>query len=164
MYIEATNAHGENDPNYLSRFGILTQDENGRAFIKRFLSIKWHLSLVKYPSKRWAWSDDPLKVQHEIKKIMPFKTFQVMAKHFSVVKKDQLPSRQDPDYHPLRNISGGVDVLKNNSVALWKSGRTLCIDEGRVRSKSNRNPFRIFNPEKPLKWDGLFLKGKLVAT
>ena len=66
LCIEATNAHGENDANYMSRVGILTQDEKGRAFMKGFLSIKWHLSLVKYPSKKWAWSDDPLKVQHEI--------------------------------------------------------------------------------------------------
>ena len=122
LCMEATNAHRANDPNYLSKVGILTQHEKGRAFIKGFLSIKWHLSLVKYPSKKWAWSDDPLKVQHEIKKIMPFKTFQVMVKHFSVVRKDQLPSRQDPDYHPLQNIFG-VDVLKNKFVAYGDEGR-----------------------------------------
>ena len=54
LCVEATNAHRDNDPNYLSMVGILTQDEKGRAFIKGFLSIKWHLFLVKYPSKRWA--------------------------------------------------------------------------------------------------------------
>ena len=81
-----------------------------------------------------------------------------MAKHFSMVKKDQLPSRQDPDYPPLQNISAGVDVLKTNSVALWKSGSTHCIDEGRVRSKGNRNLFRIFNPEKPIKMGWTVLK------
>ena len=42
-------------------------------------------------------------------------------------------------------------MLKNNSIALWKSGSTLCIDEGRVRSKSNKNPFGTLNPEKPIK-------------
>ena len=36
LCIEATNAHGENDPNHLSSVGILTQDKKGRAFIKGF--------------------------------------------------------------------------------------------------------------------------------
>ena len=40
LCVEATNAHRDNDPNYLSMVGILTQDEKGRAFIKGFLSIK----------------------------------------------------------------------------------------------------------------------------
>ena len=80
---------------------------------------------------------------------MPFKTFQVMVKHFSVVKKDQLPSRQDPDYHPLQNISGGVDVLKNNSVALWKSGSTLCIDEGRCEARATGIPLESLTLKSP---------------
>lgn len=29
----------------------------------------------------------------------------------------------------------------------WK----MCIDEGRVRSKSNRNPYKIRNPDKPIR-------------
>ena len=59
--IDATNAHGADDINYMSRVGILMKNEKGRSFIKGFLAIKWHLSLIRYPNKRWAWSDDPSK-------------------------------------------------------------------------------------------------------
>ena len=82
---------------------------------------------------------------------MTFNTFQVLLKHFSVVNKDQLPVKGDPNYHPMKNIAPGVNVLRENSVALWKSGNTSCIDEGRVQSKSKMNPFKIRNPEKPIK-------------
>ena len=123
----------------------------GRSFIKGYLAIKWHFDLIKYPNKRWAWSEDPLKKQAEIKKVMTYKIFQVMNKHFAVVNKDQLPLKGTPDYHPLQNISAGAQVLKENFAALWESGSMLCIDEGRVKSKSKRNPYKIRNPEKPIK-------------
>ena len=115
------------------------------------MAIKWHFDLIKYPNKRWAWSEDPLKKQAEIKKVMTYKIFQVMNKHFAVVNKDQLPLKGTPDYHPLQNISAGAQVLKENFAALWESGSMLCIDEGRVKSKSKRNPYKIRNPEKPIK-------------
>ena len=156
--IDATNAHGANDPNFLSKVGILEKNEKGRSFIKDYLAIKWHFSLIKYPNKRWAWSEDPLKTQAEIKKVMTYKTFQVMNKHFAVVNKDQLPLKGTPDYHPLQNISAGVQVLKENFAALWESGSMLCIDEGRVKSKSKRNPYKIRNPEKPIKMGGQYTR------
>ena len=149
--IDATNAHGASDPNFLSKVGILEKNEKGMSFIKGYLAIKWHFGLIKYPNKRWAWSEDPLKKQAEIKKVMTYKTFQVMNKHFAVVNKYQLPLKGTPDYHPLQNISAGVQVLKENFAALWESGSMLCIDEGRVKSKSKRNPYKIRNPEKPIK-------------
>ena len=149
--IDTTNAHGANDPNFLSKVSILEKNEKGRSFIKGYLAIKWHFGLIKYPNKRWAWSEDPLKTQAKIKKVMTYKTFQVMNKHFAVVHKDQLPLKGTPDYHPLQNISAGVQVLKENVAALWESGSMLCIDEGRVKSKSKRNPYKIRNPEKPIK-------------
>ena len=149
--IDATNAHGSNDPDYISRVGILPKNEQGRSFLKGFIAIKWHLSLIRYPNKRWAWSDDPLKAQLEVKKLMPFKIFQVITKHFSVVNHDNLPTKEQPNYHPLQNILAGVNVIKTNSAGLWKSGSNLCIDEGRVTSKSKRNAFKIRNPDKPIK-------------
>ena len=149
--IDATNAHGADDINYMSRVGILMKNEKGRSFIKGFLAIKWHLSLIRYPNKRWAWSDDPLKAQQEIKKLMPFKTFQAMAKHFCVVCQADLPAKGTAGYHPLQNILSGVELLRQKSIALWTSGSKLCIDEGRVCSKSKRNAYKIRNPDKPIK-------------
>ena len=124
------------------------KNEKGRSFIKGYLAIKWHFGLINYPNKCWARSEDLLKKQAEIKKVMTYKTFQVMNKHFAVVNKDQLPLKGTPEYHLLQNISAGVQVLKENFAALWESGSMLCIDEGRVKSKSKRNPYKIRNPEK----------------
>ena len=149
--IDATNSHGMNDQNYTSRVGLLTKDDKGRSFIRGFLAIKWHLALIRYPNKRWAWSDDPLKAQVEVKKMMPFKTFQALTKHFCVVNQSQLPGKRDPNYHPLQNILSGVEVMKDNSLSMWKSGSQICIDEGRVRSKSKRNAFKTRNPDKPIR-------------
>ena len=61
-------------------------------------AIKWHLGLIKYPNKRWAWSEDPLKKQAKIKKLVTYKTFQAMLKHFAVVRKDRLPRKGTPHY------------------------------------------------------------------
>ena len=52
--IDTTNAHGANDPNFLSKVGILEKNEKGRPFIKGYLAIKWHFGLIKYPNKDWA--------------------------------------------------------------------------------------------------------------
>ena len=41
-----------------------------------------------------------------------------MNKHFAVVNKDQLPLKGTPDYHPLQNISAGIQVLKENFATL----------------------------------------------
>ena len=51
---------------------------------------------------------------------------------------------------------------------MWQIGSKLCIDEGRVRSKSRRNPFKVRNPDKPIRmgWTGarLVIKDSMVAT
>ena len=89
--IDATNASGAKDPNFLSKAGILEASEKGRSLSKGFLAIKWHLGLIKYPDKRWSWSEDSLKKQTEIKNLMTYKRFYAMLIHFAVVNKDQLP-------------------------------------------------------------------------
>eukprot|EP00112_Aurelia_sp_Birch-Aquarium-sp1_P006772 Seg1740.6 transcript_id=Seg1740.6/GoldUCD/mRNA.D3Y31 product="hypothetical protein" protein_id=Seg1740.6/GoldUCD/D3Y31 len=44
--IDATNYHGQNDPKFQRRLGNLEKNEKGRAFIRGFLAIKWHISLA----------------------------------------------------------------------------------------------------------------------
>ena len=70
------------------------KNEKGRSFVKGVLAIKWHLGLMKYPNKRSAWSEDPLIKQVEIKKLMTYKTFQAMLKHFVVVKKGSTATKR----------------------------------------------------------------------
>ena len=100
---------------------------------------------------KWAWSEDPLKSQPEIKKTMSLEAFRLMLKHFRVVKSSALPPKQSVDYHPLQNINNGVIYLRNRALSMWQIGSKLCIEEGRVRSKSRRNPFKVRNPNKPIR-------------
>ena len=66
--IEATSEHGANDPNFVNTIGEITADEKGIYFVRGFFAIKWHIKLLRYPQMKWAWSEDPLKSQPEIKK------------------------------------------------------------------------------------------------
>eukprot|EP00794_Sanderia_malayensis_P001952 gene1952-biopygen1771 len=100
---------------------------------------------------KWAWSDDPLRSQAEIKKMMSLEVFELMLKHFRVVKQSSLPSKESASYHPLQNINSGVESLRQKSVQLWTTSKKLCIDEGRITSKSKRNPFKIRNLDKPIR-------------
>ena len=79
--------------------------------------------------------------------------FRLMLKHFRVVKSSALPPKQSVDSHPLQNINNGVIYLRNRALSMWQIGSKLCIDEGLVRSKSRRNPFKVRNPDKPIRMD-----------
>ena len=99
---------------------------------------------------------------------MSLEAFRLMLKHFRVVKSSALPPKQSVDYHPLQNINNGVIYLRNRALSMWQIGSKLCIDEGRVRSKNRRNPFKLRNPDKPIRWAGqcarLVTKDSMVAT
>ena len=138
--IDATNAHGANDRNFLSKVGILEKSEKGRSFIKGYLAIKWDFGLIKYPNKHWAWSKDPLKIQAEIKKVMTYKTFQVTNKHFAVANKDQLPLKGTPHYHPLQNISAGVQVLKEILPLYGSLGACFASMREELKAKARGTP------------------------
>ena len=110
---------------------------------------------MRYPQVKWASSEDPLKSQPEIKKTMSLEAFRLMLKHFRVVKPSVLPPKQSVDYHPLQNINNGVIYLRNRALSMWQIGSELCTDEGRVRSKSKRNSFKVKNPDIKAHQDGL---------
>ena len=80
-----------------------------------------------------------LKRQPEIAKVLTFKQFKLLNKHFRVTSPAGLPPKDHPQYHPLQNILSGVETIKTKSQALWKPGWKMVIDEGRVRSKSKYN-------------------------
>ena len=98
--------------------GIIEKSEKGRAFMKGFLAVKWHLSLLGYSQKQWAWSEDPFKNQTENKKVMTYLQFQLMAKHIRVTKPSEMPRKGSPSYHPLQKILSGVDYLRRKSASL----------------------------------------------
>ena len=74
-----------------------------------------------------------------------------MLKHFRVVKPPALPPKQSVDHHPLHNINNGVIYLRDRSLSIWQIGSKVCIDEGRVKSKSKSNLFKVRNPDKPIR-------------
>ena len=149
--IAATNEHGANDPQFDVNIGELPKDEKGIWFVKGFIAMKWHLRLLRYPQMKWAWSEDSFKSQTEIKKMMRLEVFRLMLKHFRVVRPSSLPAVQSPESHPLQNINAGVAYLREKSLSFWSIGSKLCIDEGRIRSKSKRNPYKVRNPDKPIR-------------
>ncbi len=109
--IDATNEHGEADETYVTKIGAISRDEKGISFVRGFLAIKLHLKLLRLPQMKWAWSEDPLRCQPEVKKMMTFEQFRLMLKHFRVVKASSLPPKEAPDFHPLQNINEGVMYL-----------------------------------------------------
>ena len=129
---EATNGHAAEDASFIEEIGIIEKSEKRRAFMKGFLAIKWYLSLLGYSQKQWVWSEDPFKNQTEIKKVMTYLQFQLMAKHIRVTKPSEIPWKGSPSYHPLQNILSGVDHLRRKSASLWIPGKRMCLDEGRV--------------------------------
>ena len=52
-------------------------------FVRGFFAIKWHIRLLRYPQMKWAWSEDPLKSQPEIKKNNVFKSVSVNVEALS---------------------------------------------------------------------------------
>ena len=81
--IEATNEHGANDPNFVNTIGEIAADEKGIYFVRGFFAIKWHIRLLRYPQIKWAWSEDPLKSQPEIKKNNVFRSVSVNVEALS---------------------------------------------------------------------------------
>eukprot|EP00794_Sanderia_malayensis_P000684 gene684-biopygen1109 len=149
--IGATNEHREHDHNFVEKIGSIPRKEKGIWFVRGFLAIKWHMKMLQLPQIKWAWSDDPLKTQPEVKKITALDIFRLMLKHFPVVKPSSLSTRDSESFHPLQNINAGAAYLREKVNKFWSVGQKLCIDEGRIRSKSKRNPYKSRNPDKPVR-------------
>ena len=99
------------------------------ALLKAHFAIEWHLLLLGYKSKEWAWSVDSLKSQEKIKDVMKRKTYSFLRKHFRTNDHRGLPNHDDPSYHPLQNILNGMNYLQNKSRELWSPGLEMTIDE-----------------------------------
>ena len=141
--IIATNEHGNSDQRFINEFGIagIPIDDKGIALMKGFFAIKIFLKLKGVRQVEWAWSNDPLKEGSEVKKIMHLKRFQLLLKHYRIVKQSSLPPKTSAVYHPLQNIRSRVEYLRKKSNELWIPGEKLVIDKDRVRSKSKHNPY-----------------------
>ena len=145
-YIDATNAHGANDPYWVA----IPRSEEGVVIMKGFLAIIIGARLYRVPF-RDLWSTKPFVGLPTLAKTMTRTRFLSIQKHFRVVNPNGLPDRDSPDYHPYQNINAGLQLLKNNSIALWNAGMFLCIDESRVVSKAWGDLFKTHNNDKPIR-------------
>ena len=90
------------------------------------------------------------KVTRQNQRCYETKTYSLLRKHFRTVDHRVLSNCDDPSYHPLQNILNGVNYLQNKSRELWSPGLEMTIDVGRVKSKSKRNGYHVFNAKKPV--------------
>ena len=156
--IDATIEHGGNDQNFVEKIGNIPRGEKGIWFVLGYFAIKWHLEMLKLPQMKWAFSDDPLKAQEEGKKTMTLDVFRLMLKHCRVVKPAELPARDSESYHLLQNIIDGTAYLRDKAKTFWPVRMKLCIDEGRIRSKSKRNLFKTRNSASQCVWAGQYAR------
>ena len=95
----ATNAHGEDDEQFTRLYpDSIPKDESGRALLKEYLAIEWHLLLLGYKRREWTWLVDSLKSQEKIKEVMKRKTYSLLGKHFRTDDHRGLPNRDDPSF------------------------------------------------------------------
>ena len=76
--------------------------EKGRSLTRGVLALKIYLGLMGVKDVHETWSQkDPLKAYRELLKVMSFRLFSGLKKHFRVSITDDLPDRDGEDYHPL---------------------------------------------------------------
>ena len=57
---------------------------------------------------------------------MTFKLYNSLRKHFRVTNTDELPTRNDPGYHPNENVNWALAYLRAKAQSLWTPGEVLC--------------------------------------
>ena len=82
---------------------------------------------------------------------MMYRQFKLMLKHFRVCKPLDMPEKNSPNYHSLQKYTLRSGLHKKKSSSLWVPGRRLCLNEGRIVSKSKRNVYITRNPGKPIR-------------
>ena len=108
---------------------------------------------------------DSLKSQQRIKYVMKRKTCTLLRKQFRTVDHRGLTNCDYPSYHPLQNILNGASYLGSKSRELELPELEMTIDEGRVKSKSKRNVYYVFNARKPIRegWT-IYKHGTIIRT
>ena len=117
-----TNNHGQRDAKFLDlmnkTFGEnkIPGNDKGINFFKGFFALKIYAGLMGIKSMQEAWSKkDPLKAYLELQKVMTFKLYNRVRKHFRVTNTDELPTRNDPGYHPLQHVNWVLEYLRANA-------------------------------------------------
>ena len=82
------------------------------SFFKGFFALKMYAGLMGIKRMQEAWSKkDPLKAYPEFQKVITFKLYNSIRKHFRVTNTNELTTRNDPSYHPLQNVNWALSYL-----------------------------------------------------
>ena len=89
----------------------------------------------------------------------------LLRKHFRTDDDKGLPNRDYPFCRPLENILNGGNYLENKSRELVSPALAMAINVRRVKSKSKRNGYRVFNGRKPMRegWT-IYKHGTIIQT
>ena len=152
-----TNNHGQRDAKFLDlmnkTFGEnkIPCNDKGIHFFRGSFALKIYAGLMGIKSMQEACSKkDPLIGYPEVQKVMTFKLYNRVRKHFRVTNTYELLARNDPGYHPLQNVNWALAYLRRKTIFV-DSGEVLCIDEDHVKNRSRKNAFKTREPEKPIR-------------
>ena len=76
---------------------------------------------------------DPLKAYPDLQKVIAFKLYNRIRKHFRVTNTNELTKRNDPSYHPLQNVNWALSYPSTKTQSFWTMGEVLCIDEDLIK-------------------------------
>ena len=109
--IRCTDTHGRSDVKFKNSLVKVYGDksipfsEKGQSLIRGFLALKIYLGFMGVKDMHEAWSQkDPLKAYPELPKVMSFRLFNGLKKHFRVSITEELQDRDSEAYHPLQNV------------------------------------------------------------
>ena len=125
-FILYTNEHGSNDEKLKTElekiFGErrIPENERGRDLLRGFLGLKTYAGLMGVKNMHEAWSQkDPLKAYPQVQKIMSFRMYNRLRKHFRCTSNQELPTKNAVGYHPLQNVMWALQYLREKVQHLW---------------------------------------------
>ena len=120
-------------------------NDKGRSFFKGLFALKIYAGLMGIKSMQEAWSKkDPLKAYPEAQKVMTFKLYNRVRKHFGVTSTEKLTLAI------IRcKMSTGCWHTYVQRQSLWTPEEVSCIHKDRVKSRSRKNAFNTREQDKP---------------
>ena len=85
-----------------------------KVLSRNSFALKVLASLMEVRNMHEAWSQrDPLNAYFEVQKIMHYKLYKCVRKHFGVSSSHELPAKNEPGYHPLQNVNCALGYLSS---------------------------------------------------
>ena len=99
-----------------------------------------------------AWlQKGPLKAYPQVQKIMSFRMYNRLRKHFRCTSNQELPTKNAVRYHPLQNVMWALQYLRDKAQQLWIPGEIINLGEECVKSRSKHNTYKSRQTGKPIR-------------